>query len=77
MSVVDLNVLKEMYPPGTEFNATQVIERLWPDVKDWEKNTRRSTVYATMRNAMKYGLATKRVEVHEGIGYKTAWYVFK
>ena len=77
MSTVDQKMLREIYPAGTEFNVTQVVNRLWPDVKDWEWNTRRSTVHATMRNAIKYGLATKRVETHKGLGYKTVWYTFK
>lgn len=76
MSVVDQEMLREMYPAGTEFNVTQVVNRLWPDVKDWEWTTRRSAVHTTMRNAIKYGLATKRIEAHKGPGHKTVWYTF-
>lgn len=75
MSVIDLNILKELYPNGQEFTAPQAVKRIWPDMAPWEKNTRISTIHFTMNKAIKYGLAKKRVEGYRG--HQTTWFSIK
>lgn len=39
-----------------DMDTTAIAEAVYPDMADWERNTRRCMVYAKLRKLEKYGL---------------------